>query len=128
MNDINKVTLTGRLGGKPRLYEGKNDKKLFAVFSLATQESYKGKDEEWKQKETVWHNNILVFNPKLVELTKTFNKGALLKVTGALSYKKFSSRAKGKTVKKDEACIIARTIDICHANSPKQTEQMALTK
>lgn len=126
MNEINKVILRGRLGTKPKTYEGKKDKKLFATFSLATQQSYKDKNDQWQQKATIWHNNMLVFNPKLVDLVKTFNKGALLKVTGSLNYKKFSSRIKGKTVKKDEVSIIVHSIEADRAHAQDQDVQPAL--
>ena len=105
----NRVTLTGNLGGEARIHD--KEGKLFAAFSLATRDSYKNGDEEWQEKKVVWHN-VLTFNPNLVQLLKTFKKGARIEVTGALSYKQFPHKLKGgKTVNKREASVIAHKID-----------------
>lgn len=105
----NVVILTGNIGGEARILEQKG--KAFAAFSIATQDSYKDENEEYQTKAAIWHN-VLVFSPKLVELTKAFKKGTRLEVTGSLSYREFSHKPKGgKTIKKREASIIARKIE-----------------
>ena len=109
MTTNNQVILTGNLGSEARIL-GEGDK-LFAAFSIATQDSYKDKQDEWKQKETIWHN-VLTFNPELVELVKAFKKGTRLQVTGSLSYREFTYKPpKGKTIKKREASVIAHAIE-----------------
>lgn len=118
----NVVILTGNLGGEARILD--NNGKLFAAFSIATQDSYKDENEEYQQKESVWHN-VLVFSPKLVELSKAFKKGSRLEVTGSLSYREFAHKPKGgKTIKKREASIIARKIEpkpLVKASEPEPT-------
>lgn len=109
MAQNNVVILTGNTGGEARQLEHKG--KAFAAFSLATQDSYKDKDEEYQKKATIWHS-VLVFSPKLVELTKAFKKGTRLEVTGSLSYREFPYKPKrGKTIMKREASIIASKIE-----------------
>lgn len=106
----NQVILTGRLGKDPSTHEGKKDNHLFMAFSMATQDSYKDKDEEWHQKEAIWHN-VLIFNPKLFEVVKSLKKGHRVEVTGSISYQQFSARIKGKTVKKKDASIVGHAVE-----------------
>lgn len=105
----NQVILTGNIDKEPRIYD--KDGKLFAAFSIATKDTYKDKNDEWRDKGTVWHN-VLVFKPDVVEMAKEFKKGARLEVTGSISYREFSQKVKGgKAVKKREASIIAYKIE-----------------
>ena len=50
----NKVSLIGRLGAQPEVVT-LDSGRVVARFSMATNESYKGKDGEWKEN-TQWHN------------------------------------------------------------------------
>lgn len=105
----NKVILTGNMGSEARIVD--KDEKLFAAFSIATTDSYKNDKEEWQNKETIWHD-ILVFNPKLIEQIKDYDKGSRIEITGALSYLFFEvSIEGGKTIKKKEASIVAKKIE-----------------
>ena len=105
----NTVILTGNLGSPASEHE--KDDRLFTAFSLATKDSYQNKEGEWQQKQTVWHR-VLAFNPTVVELSKSFKKGARLEVTGSLSYRPFELGGKGKKkITKYEASIIAHKIE-----------------
>ncbi len=105
----NKVTLIGHLGGDPAIIE--KDDKLFAAFSMATTESYKDKEDNWQNKEPVWHR-IICFSNNTVELARAFKKGARVEVTGALSYRPFEIKQRGKKpVKKQEATVIAYNVE-----------------
>ncbi|MCD6112991.1 MAG: single-stranded DNA-binding protein [Bacteroidales bacterium] len=57
MNGVNKVILIGRLGKDPEVMTFENGTKKVS-FSLATTETYKGKDGT-KQSKTEWHNIVL---------------------------------------------------------------------
>jgi single-strand DNA-binding protein len=57
MAGINKVILVGNLGKDPEVRTLESGAKV-AQFSLATSESYKDKDGNWKE-QTEWHNLVL---------------------------------------------------------------------
>lgn len=105
----NTVTLIGNTGSEVKIIE--TESKTFAAFSLATTDSYKDKEtEEWKDKETVWHD-VVVFNPKLIEALKAFKKGTRLEIIGSLSYRAFQVKDEDKVITKREASIIANKIE-----------------
>ena len=84
---------------------------LFAAFSLATTDSYKDKEGNWQDRETVWHD-VIAFGPKLIEKAKTLDTKTRIQVTGSLSYRFFEAVGEeGKTVKKKAASVIARKIE-----------------
>ncbi len=106
----NTATLTGNMGSEAKIIETGN--KPFATFSLATTDSYKNENEEWVQKDTIWHD-ILVFSPKVIEQVKAFKKGTRITITGSISYRPFETTLEdGRTVKKNEASIIAGKIEM----------------
>ena len=116
----NTAILTGNMGAEAKIIE--KEEKSFATFSLATTDSYKNEKEEWVDKETLWHD-ILVFSPSLIEQVKTFKKGTRLKVTGSISYRPFETKLEdGRTVKKNEASIIAKKIDLAPLAKKVQAE------
>ena len=105
----NVVILTGNLGDNARIVE--KDDKLFAAFSMATQESYKDENDQWQKTDAVWHK-VLAFDNELIQLAKTLDKGTRITITGSLSYREFSHKPRGKkAVKKREASIIAHNIE-----------------
>lgn len=114
MSTNNHVVLTGNLGADPKLVqlEGKS----FAAFSLATQDRYQDRDNNWQSLDTVWHR-CLTFHPGLVEVTEKLKKGMRIKVTGTLSYRSFDALLDDQqTIKKQEASVIASSIE--HAPLP----------
>lgn len=107
-NSNNKVTLIGNLGGDVKVIEGE---KLFAAFSMATQDSYQDENKQWVQKDSVWHR-IIVFSPALVEKIKDYKKGNRVEINGSLSYRPFEVNDGGdKPIKKQEATIIAHAVE-----------------
>lgn len=114
----NTVELIGNMGSKGvRIIETEESK--FAALSLATTDSYKDqKSDEWKDKDTIWHD-LVVFNPTVIEVLKGLNSKARIKVTGALSYRTFpveieveeNGQMTTKTINKKEASIIVRKIE-----------------
>lgn len=114
----NTVTLIGNMGTEVRIVESPNQ--FFGALSLATTDSYKDENEEWKDKETLWHN-ILIFNPSLISIAKGLKAGTRLKIIGSLSYRPFQFISKdgelilkkdGEPVHKNEASIVARSIEL----------------
>ncbi|MBT8219465.1 MAG: single-stranded DNA-binding protein [Bacteroidia bacterium] len=86
---INKVILIGNLGRDPevrRLESGA----VVAKFSLATNESYRDKNNEW-QTQTEWHDIVLWRN--LAERAeRDLKKGKLVYVEGKLTHRKWQDK------------------------------------
>lgn len=105
----NSITLIGNMGNEARIIE--TEERRFATFSIATTDSYKDENEQWQDKETIWHN-ILIFNPKVIEVAKNLKKGTRINITGALSYRPFEVvNGDGEIITKKEASIIAYQIE-----------------
>lgn len=86
---INKVILIGNLGKDPevrRLDSGA----VVAKFSLATNESYKDKNEEW-QTQTEWHD-IVVWRNLAERAERDLKKGKLVYVEGKLTHRKWQDK------------------------------------
>lgn len=106
--NTNHVILTGNLGAEPKYIP--HDKRPFVAFSLATQDSYLDKAGNRQNKATAWHQ-VLVFNKSLIDTAQKLTKGTRIKLTGSLSYRNFDAVVDGQTTKKNEASIIAETIE-----------------
>lgn len=114
MSTNNHVVLTCNLGAAPKLIQSENS--CFVAFSLATQDSYMDKNENWKQKDTVWHR-CMAFNSTLVDTALQLKKGMRVKLTGSLSYRAFDVVLDDmKHVKKHEATIVAAAIELAPLN------------
>lgn len=88
-NGINKVTLIGRLGQDPEI-RYTNDGTAIANISLATSETWKGKDGS-KQEKTEWHK-VVIFG-KLAEIAGEYlKKGSLVYIEGKLQTKKWQDQ------------------------------------
>ena len=93
---INIVILTGRLGADPEVKETTQGSK-FANLSLATNERYKDKSGEMKEK-TQWHK-VTVFNPNLAEsIGKYMKKGDVINVNGQVEYRSYDNNGETKYV------------------------------
>lgn len=106
----NTVTLIGNMGSEARVI-GQEDGKGFAAFSLATADSYQDENEQWVQKDSVWHN-ILAFSPAVIGHLKGLKSGTRIKVTGSISYRGFDMQDDdGTTYTRREASIIAWKVE-----------------
>lgn len=106
----NTVTLIGNMGSEARFIE-QEEGKSFAAFSMATTDSYRDENEQWMQKEAVWHN-ILVFSPAVLGHVKGLKSGTRIKLTGSISYRPFEVQDdEGNTFTRREASIIAVKVE-----------------
>ncbi|MGB1247740.1 MAG: single-stranded DNA-binding protein [Chitinophagales bacterium] len=79
---INKVTLLGRLGKDPEVRHFDNDSAV-CNFTVATSESYKGKDGN-RVEQTEWHNVAIWRNGLVGVAEKYLKKGSLVYAEGKL--------------------------------------------
>lgn len=86
---INKVTLIGNLGGDPEIRTLESGTKV-GRFSLATNESYKDKDDTW-QTLTEWHN-VVVWRDAAERAERLLKKGMLVYVEGKITYRKYTDK------------------------------------
>lgn len=86
---INKVTLIGHLGGDPEVRTLESGTKA-GRFSLATNESYKDKEDNW-QTLTEWHN-VVVWRDAAERAERQLKKGMLVYVEGKISYRKYTDK------------------------------------
>ena len=82
----NTVQLLGNVGRDAELKSAKSGAN-FAICTLATKDSYKDSKGEWKEN-TDWHN-LTVFGESAERFAKEAKKGALMIVTGKISYNNY---------------------------------------
>jgi single-strand DNA-binding protein len=109
---VNKVILIGRLGKNAEVKTAQNNKE-YAVFSLATSESWKNEKGDYENR-TEWHRVYAWSN--LSSFAKTLQKGQLITLEGKLKYREVSEEAEGVTFK--------RTIAEIHATSMKRLSKV----
>lgn len=82
------VTLIGRVGPAPEVFETKNGKG--ANFSFATSERWRDRQSGERKERTTWHR-VTVYSPGLVKMIENGNlkKGQFVKVDGTLAYEKW---------------------------------------
>ena len=86
---INKVTLVGNLGRDPEIRTLENGTKV-GTFSLATNESYKDKNDAW-QTLTEWHN-IVVWRGLAEKAERELKKGGLAYIEGKITHRKYQDK------------------------------------
>lgn len=86
---INKVILIGNLGKDPEVRHFDNGG-MVARFPLATNESYRDKNNEW-QTVTEWHD-VVVWRALAERAERTLHKGSLVFVEGKLTHRKWTDR------------------------------------
>ncbi len=119
----NTVTLTGNLGSEAKIIT--TDEHRFASVSLATTDSYQDENDQWQEKDTIWHN-IIAFSPRVIEELKALKSGTRICITGSLSYRPFEVvNGHGKVITKKEASIIAAKIEM--APLVKKSKEVAET-
>ncbi len=85
----NKVTLIGHLGKDPEIRLLDENTKV-ARITLATNESYKGRDGEWQER-TEWHN-IVAWRGAAERAERQLKKGMLTFVEGKIGYRKYTDK------------------------------------
>ena len=85
---INRLTLIGNAGQDPEIRKLENGTSV-AKVSLATKESWKDKDGNWKD-ETQWHS--LQLWRELADRATNIKKGSLVYVEGKVTYRKYKDK------------------------------------
>lgn len=86
---LNKVCLIGNVGKEPQIKTFDNGNKM-ALFSLATNESYKDHSSGEKKNITDWHN-VVIKSPFLVDLVRSHvQTGTYLYIEGQLRNRKWT--------------------------------------
>lgn len=101
---INKVTLVGHLGKDPEVRTLENGSKV-GTFSLATNESYKDKNDVW-QNLTEWHN-IVVWRYLAEKAERELKKGSLAFIEGKITHRKYTDKDNQERTTTD---IVASTL------------------
>jgi single-strand DNA-binding protein len=102
---VNKVILVGNVGKDPEVKYTPTGTPV-AKFSLATNEKYKDRSDEWQER-TEWHN-ILAWQ-RLAEIVGEYvKKGAKLYIEGKLQTSSWEDRESG--TKKYRTEIVARDL------------------
>lgn len=87
---VNKVFLIGRLGKDPVVKHFQNDTAI-AEFSLATTESYKDREGNWKEI-TDWHNIKLPNKFMAERAEKNLKKGSMIYVEGKIRTRSYDDK------------------------------------
>ena len=102
---VNKVILVGNVGKDPEVKYSPSGTPV-AKFSLATNEKYKDRSDEWQER-TEWHN--IVAWQRLAEIVGEYvKKGAKLYIEGKLQSSSWDDRESG--TKKYRTEIVARDL------------------
>jgi single-strand DNA-binding protein len=108
---VNKVILIGRLGRDPEVRYTSGGSPV-ANFSLATDESFKGRNGE-KQEHTEWHN-IVAWN-KLAEICGEYlTKGKQVYIEGTIRSRQWEDKSGNKRTSYE---IIANTMQMLGSRS-----------
>lgn len=111
----NRVQLIGHLGADPEMKTLESGIKV-ARLRLATNESYKLANGEWKE-ETMWHS-ITVWEKLAERATTQFHKGSYIMLEGKLINRSFTDTA---GVKKFYTEVRADSIIILDKKTSEQT-------
>jgi single-strand DNA-binding protein len=103
---LNRVSLIGHLGQDPELGYLPTSGQPVTGFSIATDESFTGKDGN-RQERVEWHN-IVIFGKLAETCTKYLDKGRQVYVEGRLRTREFESKNGGG--KRQRAEIVAQWV------------------
>ena len=90
MSSVNKVIIVGHIGRDPETRHTQTGQQV-SSFSVATDESYKGKDGQ-KIEATEWHN-VTVWGKQAEFVANYLAKGRLVYVEGKLKTEKYTDKA-----------------------------------
>jgi single-strand DNA-binding protein len=100
---VNSVFLLGRLGQDPRISETKSGTKI-AKLSIATTESYKDKDGNWKER-TEWHNRVVAFHRLADILQEYAKKGDQIHVEARVHYSEYEDKESGRKIQNTDFVV-----------------------
>ena len=112
---MNLVVLTGRVGKDPDVYKFENGGAK-SSFSLATSESYKDKDGEWKEV-TDWHNIVLYRETKI-------KKGDFVELTGKLKTRSYEKDGEKKYITE----VVANSLKLLSRKKEGQEQKQSKPK
>lgn len=115
---VNKVTLIGNLGRDPEIRTLENGTKV-GTFSLATNESYKDKNDTW-QTLTEWHN-IVVWRGLAERAERDLKKGQLAYVEGKITHRKYQDK---DGVEKSTTEIVASVLNSLERKENRQSSNL----
>jgi len=87
---INKVMLVGRIGKDAEYKQFSDSENGVVKFSVATWESWKDRDGEWKER-TEWHN-VELFGKGVGGRADKLKKGAMVVVEGKITTDKWTDK------------------------------------
>ena len=118
---VNKVILVGNVGKDPEVKYTPSGTPV-AKFSLATNEKYKDRSDEWQER-TEWHN--IVAWQRLAEIVGEYvKKGAKLYIEGKLQTSNWEDKHSGDRKYRTE--IVAR--DLVSDSNPLRHDPQKLTE
>ena len=89
---VNKVIIVGNLGKDPEIRSFAHGGKV-CNFSVATSESWKGKDDGERKERTQWHS-IAIFSEPLANLAEKYlRKGSKVYIEGQLETRKWQDQS-----------------------------------
>lgn len=89
---LNRVELRGNVGSEPKITTLESGATVVR-FSLATHETFKGRDGNFKE-ETTWHSIVAWASKSMPDLTN-LRKGDFLEIVGRIRYYKYRSKEGG---------------------------------
>lgn len=103
---INKVVITGNLGGEPELRTTASGKEVL-TFSVAVNDRVPDGNGGWKDKAN-WVG-VVVFGKRAASLANILAKGTKVAIDGKLSYSQWEDNGR----KRSKLEVVASDIDIC---------------
>ena len=90
VRSLNRVILVGRVGQDPEISHIPSIGRDIAKFSLATNEGYMDKNNQW-QEHTEWHN-IVGWGPISQKIERSVKKGAMVLIEGKIKTRKWKDQ------------------------------------
>jgi single-strand DNA-binding protein len=105
---LNRVTLIGNVGRDPEVRNFEGGGKV-CKFSLATNESYRDKNNEW-QTNTEWHD-IVCWSGLADRAEKYVRKGNLLYIEGKIEKRKWQDKDGNDRYSTEIRCLSMKSLD-----------------
>ena len=90
VRSLNRVILVGRVGQDPEISHIPSIGRDIAKFSLATNEGFMDKSNQWKEY-TEWHN-IVAWGPLSQKVERNVTKGSMVLIEGKIKTKKWKDK------------------------------------